>query len=229
MAKLLLRRKVIKLRKQGKSYSDIRKIVKVSKSSLSLWLRNVQLSDAQRTAIKDRRKRAVETYRKTMKLKRLRRSSSYYVNQKNTWVPLTEREIFIAGLFLYLGEGNKASPNSIGITNTDPSVVKFSLYWITKALKIPKNKIRIQLHLYSDMVIEDEIEFWLTQLKMKRSSLVKPYIKKSNRTEIDQKGWGHGTCGLVVHNTVLKENILMAIRAITDNYSVNPDKFDIIQ
>ena len=37
----------------------------------------------------------------------------------------------------------------------------------------------------------------------------KPYIKKTNRSDIDQKGFGHGTCALFVHNTVLKENVLM--------------------
>ncbi len=229
MAKLILKREVIELRKQGKSYSDIRKIVKVSKSSLSLWLKDVLLTDDQKIALKDRRKRAVETYRKTMKLKRLRRNSSYYLNQINKWIPLSDREVFIAGLFLYLGEGNKVSRSSVGITNTDSSVVKFALYWIINSLEVPKEKIRIQLHLYNDMNIETEIKFWLNELKMNRSCLVKPYIKKSFRTSLDQKGYGHGTCGLFVHNTVIKENVLMAIRAITDNYSINPNKFDIIQ
>lgn len=228
MTKILLKRKVVELRKQGKSYSDILKIIKVSKSSLSLWLKDVPLTNDQKLGLVDRRKRAVETYRKTMKLKRLRRNSSYYVNQINKWIPLTDREVFIAGLFLYLGEGNKVSRNSIGITNTDPSVVKFALYWIINSLEVPKDKIRVQLHLYNDMDIEKEINFWLTELKMDKSCLVKPYIKKSFRTSLDQKGFGHGTCSLVVHNTVIKENILMAIRAITDNYSINPAKFDII-
>lgn len=228
MAKVILKRKVIALRKEGKSYGDIRKILKVSKGSLSVWLKDIPLTEDQKFALKDRRKRAVETYRKTMRLKRSRRNSGYYLDQIRKWVPLSEREVFIAGLFLYLGEGNKASRNTVGITNTDPSVVKFALYWIINSLKVSKDKVRIQLHLYNDMDIEKEINFWLTELKMKRSYMVKPYIKKSLRMDIDQKGYGHGTCGLVVHNTVIKENILMAIRAITDNYSINPSKFDII-
>ncbi|MEK7168440.1 MAG: hypothetical protein AAB778_00335, partial [Patescibacteria group bacterium] len=138
MAKLILKREVIELRKQGKSYSDIRKIVKVSKSSLSLWLKDVLLTDDQKIALKDRRKRAVETYRKTMKLKRLRRNSSYYLNQINKWIPLSDREVFIAGLFLYLGEGNKVSRSSVGIPNTDSSVVKFALYWFINSLEVTK-------------------------------------------------------------------------------------------
>ena len=158
----------------------------------------------------------------------MKRSSGYYVDQLKRWIPLSEREVFIAGLFLYLGEGNKVSRNSIGITNTDPSVIKFTLYWIINSLKVSKNKIRLQLHLYDDMDKNKEINFWLKELGMKKSSLVKPYIKKSFRTSVDQKGFGHGTCGLFVHNTIIKENVLMAIRAITDNYSINPVKFDII-
>ncbi len=228
MTKLLVKRKVVELRKQGKSYSDILKIIKVSKSSLSLWLKDVPLTKEQKFNLVDRRKRAVETYRATMKLKRMRRISCYYTNQVDKWMPLSDREVYIAGLFLYLGEGNKVSRNSVNITNTDPSVIKFALYWIVNSLKVPKEKVRVQLHLYNDMNIEDEIDFWLKQLKLKRSCMVKPYIKKSFRTDIDQKGFGHGTCGLYVHNTVIKENILMAIRAITDNYSINPTKFDII-
>jgi hypothetical protein len=228
MAKVLEKRKVIELRLQGKSYSEIKKIVNVSKSSLSLWLKNVPLTEEQILGLKKKKERAVERYRETMKLKRMRRSSCYYVNQINKWIPLSDREIFIAGLFLYLGEGNKVSRNSVGITNTDPSVIKFALYWIINSLKVPKEKVRVQLHLYNDMNFEKESNFWLRELQMEKSCLTKPYIKKSFKTSLDQKGFGHGTCGLFVHKTIIKENILLAIRAITDNYSINPIKFDII-
>lgn len=228
MAKIIERRKVIELRLQGKSYSEIKKIVNVSKSSLSLWLRNVPLTEDQILGLKEKKERAIERYIETMKLKRLKRSSLYYKDQVKKWIPLSDREVFVAGLFLYLGEGNKASRNSIGITNTDPSVIKFALYWIINSLKVPREKICISLHLYSDMDVEKESNYWLKELQMDRSFLRKPYIKKSFKTGLDQKGYGHGTCGIFVHNTVIKENILMAMRAIIDNYSINPTKFDII-
>lgn len=228
MAKFKERRLAIYLRKQGKSYSQIRELVKVSKSSLSLWLRNVPLTEKQILGLKEIKMRAVERYRETMRIKRAKRISGYYLDQCRKWLPLSNRELNIAGLFLYLGEGGKMSRNTVGICNTDPSVMKFVLFWLVNGLKIPKNKIRLNLHLYSDMDISAEEGFWLTQLGLNKSSLNKPYIKRSFKKDIDQKGFGHGTCNLQVHNTVLKENILMAIRAITDNYSVNPLKFDII-
>jgi len=228
MTKFFEKRVVVKLRKQGKSYSEIKKIVNVSKSSLSLWLKNVPLTQKQLQGLKEKKSVAIERYRATMKLKREKRVSNYYIKQSRKWLPLSARELNIAGLFLYLGEGGKTSRNTVSISNTDPSVMKFALYWIVHCLKVPKRKIRLNLHLYSDMNQNKEISYWLRQLALKASNLNKPYIKKSSRTDIDQKGFGHGTCSLYVHNTVIKENILMAIRAITDNYSVNPVKFDII-
>ena len=47
----------------------------------------------------------------------------------------------------------------------------------------------------------------------------KPYIKSSNRESLTHKGFGHGTCGLIVHNNDLKEQIMMGISAIADYYA----------
>jgi hypothetical protein len=228
MTKFIEKRKVVELRKQGKSYSEIRKIIKVSKASLSLWLKDVILTNEQIVGLKMKKVRAVERYKISMKEKRQSKLDLYYKNQLKRWFPLSERERFIAGLFLYLGEGNKASRNNISIANTDPSVMKFALYWFLNCLKIQKEKVRLNLHLYDDMNIENEIDFWLKELNLSRTNLNKPYIKKSFRTDIDQKGYGHGTCTLSFHDTVLKDNLIAAIRVITNKYRVNMVKFDII-
>lgn len=220
MTKLFLKREVIELRKQGKSYSDILKIIKVSKSSLSLWLKDVPLTNKQKLNLTDRRKRAVETYRTTMKLKRQNKLNVYYNDQVKKLLPLSEKELMIAGLFLYSGEGNKVSRGSLNITNTDPSVVKFSIYWITKSLKVDIKKVHIKLHLYSDMDIDEHTNFWVKELKINKDMFRKPYIKQSKRSDIDQKGYGHGTCGIWVYDTILKENVMMAIKAITDKYKI---------
>ncbi len=162
---------------------------------------------------------AVERYKESMRIRRDERHKEYYISQKRKWLPLSDREEFVAGLFLYWGEGNKVSSNSINITNTDPAVIKYGYYWMNKCLKIPKNKIFILLHLYKDMDIEAETEFWSKELGMDKNQFKRPYIKDSLRTDIDQKGFGHGTCGLWAFKTEIKENILMAIKAISDSYA----------
>ncbi len=62
------------------------------------------------------------------------------------------------------------------------------------------------------------IDYWSRELNINKIFFSKPYIKKSKKSDIDQKGFGHGTCGLRVYDTVMKENILMAIRAIGDSF-----------
>ncbi len=218
MTKLLERRKAIELRRQGKTYTQILSEVKVAKGSISLWLKDITLSEDQINNIKEIRKKAVERYRETMKLKRANRYKSYYEEQKNKLLPFSERELLIAGLFLYWGEGNKVSTNSISINNTNPKVVKFALYWMVKSLDIPKNRIKVQVHLYKDMDIKKELEFWSNELKIPLEQFNNPYIKDSNKSDLDQRGFGHGTCGLSSSNTVIKENILMALEAIPDSF-----------
>lgn len=219
MTKFIEKRKVIELRKQGKSYSEIKKIINVSKSSLSLWLKDVVLTKDQIKGIQEKKLRAVERYKKSMRLKREERLKKYYDDQFKKWTPLSKREELIAGLFLYWGEGNKVSSNSISISNTDPSVIRFSYYWIKNCLNISEEKISIRLHLYKDMNIDKETNYWLNQIGVKRNQFKSPYIKNSLRSDIDQKGFGHGTCGIWAFKTEIKENITMAIKAISDSYA----------
>jgi len=223
MTRVIERRKVIKLRKNGKTYSEIRKELNISKSTLSDWLRSYPLTKRQlillEKSIKRNKKLAIEKFRVTMQMKRERRLSDLYKQERMYWISLNRREIELAGIFLYWGEGNKRLNGPIALNNTDPHVLKFMLYWLRNIFKIPQNKIRVHLHLYSDMNIQQEIAFWSQELRLPLSQFNKPYIKESTRTNIDHKGIGHGTCGLAVNNIRLKEKIMMDIKAISDYYS----------
>lgn len=218
MTKFIEKRKVVELRKQGKSYSEIRKIIKVSKSSLSLWLKDVILTDEQVYGLKMKKVQAVERYKKSMRIRREKIHSTYYEDQKIKLLPLSEKEELIAGLFLYWGEGNKVGTSSISISNTDPRVIKFGFYWMKNCLNIPENRIFVMLHLYRDMNIKLETGYWSKEIGIKLSQFKRPYIKDSFRSDIDQKGFGHGTCGLWAFKTEIKQNILTAIEVISDSY-----------
>lgn len=217
MTHVILKRKALELRKQGKSYNQIKKEIGVSKSTLSEWLRRFPLSKGQIRLLRDINEVRIEKYRNTMRLKRETKKLTYYNEQKQILIPLSKKEIYLAGLFLYWGEGAKTLHGQVDISNTDPSVLKFVLYWMTIALGIPKEKVRVNLHLYKDMNINETIEFWSRELGISKDQFIKPYIKNSNRSDLDQKGFGHGTCHLVVNNTVIKEKIMMGIRAMGDH------------
>ncbi len=218
MAKFKEHQQALELRKQGKSYSQIKSELNLSKSTLSLWLRKYPLSREQINLLRGKSEVRIEKYRQTMQKKRDQRLAQYYREEKKKWLPLSLRELFLAGLFLYWGEGAKTVRHIVSINNTDPDVLKFALYWMRVALKIPKDKIQVYLHLYSDMKIDREIDFWSKALNMPKNLFSRPYIKKSTREGLTQKGFGHGTCGIRANNTVIKERILMSIQAMADEY-----------
>ncbi len=210
-------RQVIQLRLQGLSYSQIKEIIKVSKSTLSLWLGEIELNEAQFAKLKIR-ERKIENFRKTMQKKRSRRIHETYLEACNI-LPLSQRELFIAGLFLYWGEGKKNLKGQINLTNTDPSMMQFYLFWLTKICKISKKKLRVCLHLYQDMNIQNEIKYWSNSLKIPQSQFIRPYIKPTLLNQIHHEGFKHGTCSLYFSEVLLIEKILMSIKAISNNYN----------
>lgn len=218
MAHTELHRKALELRNQGKSYSQIRSEIGVSKSTLSDWLKKFPLSREQIRLLRDLSEVRIEKYRQTMKLKRENKLNGYFEEEKRRLLPLSERELFLAGLFLYWGEGGKSQRHTVSINNTDPTVIKFALYWMVKCLKIPKGEIHVFLHLYNDMDFLSEIMFWSKELQIPISNFDRPYIKESTRTSLDQKGFGHGTCGVRTCDTVIKERLMMGIRAVAEYY-----------
>lgn len=228
MSKILLREQAVKLRIQGNTYGQIRRTLGVSKGTLSSWLRNLYLSSEQilllnrnKSLAKDL---AIEKYRITRTNQRLDRIKKVLKEQEKTLLPLSKRELFFAGLFLYWGEGGKLR-GRITISNTDPKLVKFALFWMTEILDIPLDKIRARLHLYKDMNSEEATDFWSECLSLPRVQFGKPYIKKSNREGLTYKSFGHGTCNLHYGSVALSDKIAMSIKSISDKYGVKSDLF----
>lgn len=228
MAKTALRAEVIKLRLQGYTFGQIKRELGVAKSTLSGWLRNLPLNERQLELLAENRERAkdlaVERYIETRRRQKLARLKLVFNKQCDELLPLSEKELFLCGLFLYWGEGEKRH-GIISISNTDPRVIKFALYWMTNSLKILREKIRINLHLYKDMSIDEATNFWSNILDIPKVQFNKPYIKKTNREGLTYKSFGHGTCKLYAGSVLLSEKIAMSIKAISDQYGAKNNLF----
>lgn len=211
-------KKAIELRLQGKSYSQIKKELQVSKSTLSLWLRDYPLPREKLIRLQGRNEKRIENFRKTMRLKKEKRQRGVHLQERGKWLPLSKRELYLLGLFLYWGEGLKASSAMVSFSNSDSRVLRFAVYWLIKILKIPKKKIRVRLHLYKDMSTRKELEFWSKKLKIPKKQFNKPYIKETTLKSLTYKGFGHGTCDVTIGSVKLKEKIMMGIKAISDYY-----------
>lgn len=217
MARQSERERALRLRKKGMSYSQIRGVFNVSKSTLSLWLHNHPLSDKRLRELRDWSKIRIERFRITMQKKKDDRLRVAYERQRKTLLPITQKELYVAGLMLYWGEGAKSKNSEVAISNSNPAILRFFLFWLQQCLSVPRENVRISLHLYKDMDMERELSFWSTTLGIPRRQFYKPYIKTSTTKRVLFKGgFGHGTCNVRVNSVALNNQTLMGIKAISD-------------
>lgn len=219
MSRLACREKALALRKEGKSYSQIKTVLDIPKSTLSNWLNKYPLSKERIRLLRDINEIRIERFRETMRRKKVAKLMGILEHSKKELLPLSYRELFLCGLFLYLGEGSKVAPSKLSITNSDPGIIKFTLFWFTKILKIPKDKIHVDLQLYKDMDIKKQLNFWHRELQIPLKNFSKPYIKDTTSYRINHKGsFGHGTCAISFYNVKMKDEIMMGLKAIMDRY-----------
>ncbi len=124
--------------------------------------------------------------------------------------------MLIAGLFLYWGEGSKTARTLVSVSNTDPSVLRFFIDWLS-ILGVKKEKINVKLHLYKDMDEEKEKKFWARELGVPLKIFSRSYIKDSKMSGLTYKnGFGHGTCAVRVYNSDLERYIMRCLQYIRD-------------
>lgn len=164
-----LKPKAILLRKQGKSIRYVEKILGVSRSTLSGWLKNIKLTALQYEILKEKHKYALikarrkaiiwHNQQKTDRLKFAENEADKVLLKINNKKEITE----LALSLLYLGEGFKKSPRT-GMGNSDPLIMKFFLQIMLNVYKIDIEKIRFDLHIRADQNPELIKEYWAKEL-----------------------------------------------------------------
>ncbi len=216
MALREIKEKVLKMRRAGMSYSQIRAEVMVSKGTLSLWLRDLPLTRERINALRANSPQRIERCRNTKASKRDARLRDVYQKAAlniGKLGDLSEREIFLCGLFLYWGEGSKTNSYCIEITNTDPAMIKFALLWF-KTMGVEKESLKARIKIYGDTDKEETVKYWCGILGFVRSQF-RFQIKKTNQADITYKtGFGHCTCSLIYWNRDKGEHIAQSLRYI---------------
>lgn len=216
MARKIDKQIAIAMRKKGMSYSQIKEKINVSKSTLSGWLQDFPLSEKRIRELRDNSPIRIERYRNTMRVKKEIRLKEVYKKVSKDVGSFSKRDLFLAGLFLYWGEGTKSSNSSTVLTNTNPAMLKFFIKWL-ELFNIKKKNLKVKLHLYSDMNIKQSLDFWSKELKIPISQFRKPYIKNTTLKSITYKnGFGKGTCCVMFENRDLWEYIMMGMKYISE-------------
>ena len=219
------REQAIELRiNQKLGYKVIAEQVKVSKGTLSRWLEDLPLSEERilelRRAGWSKGEAKRERFRQTMRAKRDKREQEIYLAQKKKFSKISDSALFIAGLMLYAAEGDKKAKADIAFTNTDPILVLFFVRWIVRFLGFPKERLRIQLHLYENMNVGAEERFWIRQLGISKKQLWKSQVRALRPKSFSYRDTSrHGTCKLYVGSVPKKAEVKLSIRAFFDTYS----------
>ena len=182
-AKDQTRDEAVRLRLEGRSYREIKEILGVSKGSLSLWLQDVPLTDEHRAALAEKSRLAYQRRADTMHaLSRARHQR--LIDEATTQIgPLSERELFVAGVVAYWAEGAKTKPwgnrRGVDFTNSDPRMVRLFLRWLD-LLGIPRRDrvFRIAIHESGD--VEAALRFWSTLVESRYQDFKRTTLKRHN-------------------------------------------------
>jgi len=109
-AKDHLRAQAIEMRGSGLSYREIREQLPVSKSTLSLWLRDVPVSEEHRDAMRRRALESSSSRAETNRALGARRRVDTREAARRQVPELAESELFVAGVVAYWAEGSKNKP-----------------------------------------------------------------------------------------------------------------------
>jgi len=219
-----LREQAIKLRTEKDfSYSEIRKRLGVPKSTLSYWLREFPLNEKRILELRrqgwKKGEVARERFRATMRKKQKEKCRQVYERYKKKLAKLSEDAFFVAGLMLYLGEGDKSHYAQISLSNTDSKIIKFFIQWLIDFFGVAKKEMKAELHLYENMDIKKEHKFWQKELGFRKNQFYKTQIRKLQKSSFSYKeSYRHGTCQIYFPGVEKKRELMMAIQAFLDKY-----------
>jgi transcriptional regulator with XRE-family HTH domain len=203
-------------RDEGLSVKEIARRVGVSRSSVSLWVRDIALTDQQRETLRQRNPIYNAQLRGSSANAELGRMRRRRYQQHGRLLARLGDPFHAAGCMLYWAEGDKGSKNCARLSNSDPQLARFFLNFLRAHFEVPDERVRLTCNLFADHVERQrEIEqYWLDTLGLPRSclcrSIVNVYSKHSKKKR--QNKLPYGTCRLVVHDTRIVQSIFGSIQ-----------------
>ena len=188
----------IRLRNAGYSYAYITEEIGVSKSTLSNWLGRMPYQPNKETIAKIGKARAASGLSKNrIKLESIEKARA---QAKKEIGKLNERDLFMAGLGLYIGEGSK-SHNIVRITNSNHQIILFAIRWFNEAIEVPLENFSLRIHMYPDSDEAEVVKFWSKVTGFSSGQFRKSQVDYREGKKISKKGQlPYGTAHLSVRS-----------------------------
>lgn len=192
---------------------ELARLVGVSKSSISLWVRDIELTEAQRSVL--RRRIRTNGWAGSALVASRARARRQQAQEHGRELAQRAEPLHVAGCMLFWAEGSRKG-NVVEFVNSDPAMVKFFARFLRTCFAVPDEKFRITCNLFADhRDRQREIEqFWLDLLDLPRTCLCRSsvnvyskYSKKKRRNMLP-----FGTCRIAVHDTRIEQSIYGAIQ-----------------
>lgn len=175
-----LRTQARELRKQGLTYDRIQVELGCSKSSISLWVRDLPKPPARTreegSAIA-RRGWEATLERRDEARRRTKQAATREIGE------LTDRELFLIGVGLYWSEGSKSKPHRLServtFINSDPDMIRVYLAWL-RLLGVSTERLRFHVHIHESADVEAAEQFWADLTGVAPSAFGKTTLKKHN-------------------------------------------------
>lgn len=193
------------LRIQGMSMNDISKKLGVSKASVSLWTRDVVLSEEQRKGLTARGYSisAIEKRRTNRIVNTQKRHKVIVDKAKKRIETLSKHELLLVGSALYWGEGGKTAKGMARIANSDPFVIKLMMRFFIEICEVKPEKFRGHVHTFSHLNAEAAEEYWSGVSGIPRSQFYKTYSKPSIASKGKKDSLPYGTFQIYVCDTTV--------------------------
>lgn len=204
-----------RLRRLGWSVKEIERHLHVSRSSVSLWVRDVPLTEEQVVELQRRSATSpgqLAGAAANAALGRARRRG-YQLEGRERIAALNH--LHLAGCMLYWAEGDKGR-DAVRLANSDPELLRLFDRFLRECYEAPVHRISISCNLFADHVERqrDIEQFWLDTLGLPsfclRASIVNRYSKYSQKKRKNKLPYG--TCRVSYCDTRTVQSIYGAIQ-----------------
>jgi len=213
--------KAIQLRKRGKSYAEILKEVKVSKSTISKWLKDIELNKEQKNKLMTKRLLSAYKGAKTNQ-ENAEKKQRIIINQaKKEVFNLIENPLFSSGLMLYWAEGNKRD-RKVAFSNSDPNLIYLMMRWFREICHVPESKFRVALHIHNLHIRKDIRNFWSETTGISLNQFTKDIVKPTIYSQRKNKLY-EGICRITINNIDLLRRIIGWEKGVMEFFNKNKD------
>lgn len=155
------------LRAAGGTLVEIADELGVSKSSVSLWVRDVPFTPSRRRTGPQRRPNRLRD-RRLAEIAELDAAGTQRIGV------LSDDAFLAAGVALYAGEGSKTD-GVVKFANTDPGMVSFFCAWLRRYFVVDEARLRVTVYLHQGLDLGSAHRFWSGVTGIPTSQFRAPY------------------------------------------------------